>query len=128
MKSSKHLATSLKLGFFLAWRQVKRSSIGTTGLIIFVMMLTFLNLVVVRGVLVGLIQSSTDLFREKYAGDIIISTLPKKSYIENSPSVVEIVKGLPWTRVYSTRYVELGTIEGTYKERVDYTAEANIAN
>lgn len=124
----KNLLTSLNLGVFLALRQVRRSSVGTTSLIIFVMMLTFLNLVVVRGVLVGLIQSSTDLFKEKYAGDLIISTLPKKTYIENSPSTIEIVKNLPWTRVYSARYVELGTIEGTYKERVDYTEDANIAN
>ena len=128
MFRSKNVINSIKLGFFLAWRQIKRSSLGTTALIVFVMTLTFLNLVVVRGVLVGLIQSSTDLFREKYAGDIILSTLPKKTYIENSPSIIEIVKNLPWTRVYSARYVEVGSIEGTYKERVDYTEEANIAN
>ncbi len=124
----KNFLTSIKLGFFLAYRQVRGSSIGTTALIVFIMTLTFLNLVVVRGVLVGLIQSSTDLFREKYAGDIFISTLPKKTYIENSPSVVEIVKNMPWTEVYSVRYVESGTVEGTYKERVDFTEDANIAN
>lgn len=124
----KHFLTSIKLGFFLAYRQVKGSSFGTTALIVFIMMLTFLNLVVVRGVLVGLIQSSTDLFKEKYAGDVIISTLPKKSYIENSPSVIEVIKNMPWTRVYSSRYVELGSVEGTYKERVDFTEDANIAN
>lgn len=127
-KKFKQFFTSIKLGFFLAYRQVKGSSIGTTALIVFIMMLTFLNLVVVRGVLVGLIQSSTDLFKEKYVGDIIISTLPKKTYIENSPSILEVVKGMPWTRVYTSRYVESGTIEGTYKERVDFTEDANIAN
>ncbi|MEQ1500301.1 MAG: FtsX-like permease family protein [Parcubacteria group bacterium] len=127
-KKIKNFFTSIKLGFFLAYRQIKGSSIGTTALIVFIMTLTFLNLVVVRGVLVGLIQSSTDLFREKYAGDIFISTLPKKTYIENSPSVVEIVKNLPWTKTYAVRYVESGTVEGTYKERVDFTEDANIAS
>ena len=124
----KGFLTSVNLGFFLAIRQVKGSSFGTTALIVFVMMLTFLNLVVVRGVLVGLIQSSTDLFREKYAGEIFISTLPKKQYIENSTSIIEVVKNLPWTVNYSPRYVQSGTVEGTYKERVDYTEDANIAN
>lgn len=124
----KNFLTSLSLGIFLAYRQVKRSSIGTTTLIVFVMMLTFLNLVVVRGVLVGLIQSSTDLFREKYSGDVIVSNLSKKSYIENSPSIVEIVKNLPWVDSYSPRYVDTGRVEGTYKERIDYTEDANIAN
>jgi len=127
-KRIKNFFTSLNLGTFLAYRQVKRSSVGTTALIVFVMMLTFLNLVVVRGVLVGLIQSSTDLFKEKYSGEVIISNLPKKSYIENSPSIIEIVKNLPWMDSYSPRYVEIGRVEGTYKERIDYTEDANIAS
>lgn len=123
-----HFLNSLNLGIFLAYRQVRRSSLGTTALIIFVMTLTFLNLVVVRGVLVGLIQSSTNVFRDKYAGEIIISNLPKHSYIENSPSIIEIVKNLPWTRTYSPRYAEGGSVEGTYKERIDYTEDANITS
>src|SRR5436853_4304195 len=102
----KHLLTSLQLGFFLAIRQIKRSSKGTTLLIIFVMMLTFLNLVVVRGVLVGLIESSTEVYKKRYSGEIMISVLPKKDYIENSPSIIEIIKGLPWLDSYSARYVQ----------------------
>ncbi len=121
------LSNTLYLAFFLAIRQVKRSSIGTTTLIIFVMTLTFLNLVVVRGVLVGLIQSSTNVYKTKYAGDVIVSVLPKKDYIENSPSIVEIIKNIPWVDSYSARYGESGKVEGTYKERFDYTEKANIA-
>ena len=121
------MKTSLSLGLFLALRQVRRSSIGTTALIIFVMMLTFLNLVVVRGVLVGLIQSSTDMFKERYAGDILISSLPKKDYIEGSTDIINIVKNLPWLTTYSPRYAESGTLEGTYKERIDFTESANMS-
>ncbi len=123
----KNLLTSIKLGFFLAWRQIRGSSIGTTTLIVFVMMLTFLNLVVIRGVLVGLLEGSTSTFREHYSGDVLISNLPKKDYIENSPSIIEIVKGMPWTENYSARYVEAGKIEGTYKERIDFTEKSNEA-
>ena len=122
------LKTSLSLGLFLALRQVRRSSIGTTALIIFVMTLTFLNLVVIRGVLVGLIQSSTNVFKEKYAGDIFISNLPKRTYIEGSTEIISIVKNLPWLASYSPRYAEEGTLEGTYKERIDFTEEANTSS
>ncbi len=122
------LKTSLSLGLFLALRQVRRSSIGTTALIIFVMTLTFLNLVVVRGVLVGLIQSSTNVFKEKYAGDIFISNLPKRNYIEGSTEIISIVQNLPWLLSYSPRYAEGGTLEGTYKERIDFTEEANTSS
>lgn len=83
-RKTAHLGRSISLGWFLAYRQVKRSSVATTLLIVFVMMLTFLNLVVMRGVLVGLIQGSTDVYKKNYAGDIIISPLAKKEYIENT--------------------------------------------
>ena len=118
---------SVKLGFFLALRQVKHSNKATTALIIFVMTLTFLNLVVVRGVLVGLIQSTINVYKERYIGDIFISTLQKKDYIENTPNIIEIVKNLPWVESFSVRYTQSGTIEGTYKERISYTEKANEA-
>jgi ABC-type lipoprotein release transport system permease subunit len=118
---------SLKLGFFLATRQVKRSNKATTALIIFVMTLTFLNLVVVRGVLVGLIQSTINVYKERYIGDIFLSTLQKKDYIENTPNIIEIVKNAPWVTNYSVRYTKSGTVEGTYKERINYTEKANEA-
>ena len=120
--------TSLRVGWFLAIRQVKRSSAATTGLIIFVMMLTFLNLVVVRGVLVGLIQGSTDVFKSAYAGDVLISTLPKKDFIENSPSVIQIVKDLPWTDAVSARVLDGGKLEANYKTRLRLTDDPNSAS
>ena len=67
----------------MAVRQIKRSSKWTTGLIIAVMILTSLNLIVVSGILVGLIQGAIDAVRTHYTSDVIISTLKNKSYIEN---------------------------------------------
>ena len=52
----KNFSKNLSLGFYLAHRQLKRSNIWTTGLIIFVMTLTFLNLVVISGILVGIVE------------------------------------------------------------------------
>ncbi len=124
---TKGFSRALSLGWFLAYRQVKRSSIATTALITFVMMLTFLNLVVVRGVLVGLIQGSTDVYKKYYAGDIIISNLPRKDYIENSPNIVSIVKNLPWVESYSPRYLIGGSVEAEYKTKLRETDAANKA-
>ncbi len=118
---------SLNLGFFLAWRQVKRSSKATTALIIFVMTLTFLNLVVVRGVLVGLIEGSILVYREYSTGEVFVSKLPKKGYIESSPDVLKKIESLPWVRTYSARYLESGTIEAGYKSRVKLTDAPNSA-
>lgn len=120
-----HLKLALRMGFFLALRQVRRSSIATTVLIIFVMNLTFLNLVVVRGVLVGLIEGVTQVYDELYTGDVFISNLPKKSYIEDSPSVISKVEALPWMTSYSARYVESGSIEADYKTKIDPQEKGN---
>ena len=126
-KKWRNLVISLKLGFFLALRQIKRSNKATTGLIIFVMTLTFLNLVVVRGVLVGLIEGISQVYREVSTGEVFISNLPKKSYIENSPDIIETVKALPWVQSYSPRYIETGKVEADYKSRVRLTDSPNSA-
>lgn len=123
----KSFLISLKVGFFLAFRQIKRSSKATTALIIFVMMLTFLNLVVVRGVLIGLIEGSIKVYREYSTGEVFISKLPKKDFIENSPRIIETIKSLPWVESFSPRYLESGTVEADYKSRVRLTDDPNQA-
>ncbi len=105
----------IRIGFFLALRQVKRSSKWTTSLIIFVMTLTFLNLVVVSGILVGLIEGSVTANKAYYTSDVIVSKLEKKDYIEQSPKVLNIIKALPEADAFSARYIQSGRIEANYK-------------
>ena len=71
---------SLRVGFFLALRQVKNSSKWTNFLIIGVMTLTFLNLVVVSGVLVGLIDGASNAVGKRFLGDVFISNLNEKKF------------------------------------------------
>src|SRR6056297_3728964 len=54
----------LRIGFLLGFRQIQRANYWTTALIIFVMMLTFLNLIAVSGILVGLIAGSERAVQE----------------------------------------------------------------
>ena len=119
-------ALNLRIGFFLAVRQIKRASLWTTGLIVFVMVLTFLNLVVVSGVLVGIVQGSIDSHRTQDTGDVIVSSLDDKKYIENSPEVIGIIKSLPKVKDASARYRLGGTLEANYKTRKE-TDKPNIA-
>ena len=106
----------LRIGFFLALRQVRRASKWTTLLIIFVMTLTFLNLVVVSGILVGLIEGSVEANKAYYTSDVVLSNLPKKDYIEQTPKVLSIIRALPEAEAISARYLQGGTIETNYKE------------
>src|SRR5574343_335102 len=86
---------NLRVGWFLAKRDIKRANIWTTLLIVLVMMFTFLNLVVVSGILVGLIEGAEYGAREYGAGDVIVSSFLNKSYIERTPEVIRIVKRIP---------------------------------
>lgn len=105
----------IRLGFFLAWRQVKRANKWTTALIVSVMTLTFLNLVVVSGILVGLIEGAVEANKEYYTSDILISRLEKKDYIEQTPTVLNILNSMPEIENISARYVGSGRIEANYK-------------
>lgn len=117
-----------RIGFFLAVRQLKRSSLWTNVLITFVMVLTFLNLVVVSGILVGLIQGAVESIRSHYISDIIITNLNNKNYIENSPTVIDILKKDPRIDLYSARYVDRGTVEADYKSRIKNTDKADVTS
>jgi ABC-type lipoprotein release transport system permease subunit len=117
---------NIRIGFFLAVRALRRASLWTTGLIIFVMVLTFLNLVVVSGILVGLLQGSIDQVRTQYTSDVMVSTLSDKSYIENSFNALTLVRTLPQVEAVSARYRESGTLEANYQTR-KASDKANIA-
>ena len=119
---------NLRIGIYLAKRQIKRSNPWTTVLIVFVMFFTFLNLVVVSGILVGLIQGAVDAVKSDYMSDVIVSTLPDKSYIENSPEVISIIKSLPEVEAMTARYVQGGKVEANYKTKIKDTDKSDIAN
>ena len=108
---------TFRVAKFLAIRAIKNSSRWTTGLIIFVMVLTFLNLIVVSGILVGLIQGSETAFRERFIGDLGISKLDKKTYVENADQMMKILDNDSRVTSYSTKYQARGTLEANYKTR-----------
>lgn len=119
---------NIRVGFYLALRQLRRASRWTTGLIVFVMLLTFLNLVVVTGVLVGLIEGINESYRTQYTGDVILSALSTKDYIEDTPSVVAFIKTLPQVSLLTERYQTGGTIEANYLTRTSNTEKPNATS
>lgn len=118
----------ISIGFFLAYRQVKRASLWTTFLIISVMILTFLNLVVVSGVLVGLIEGSVEANKEYYTSDLIITKLKENEYIENTPLVLSVLENQNEVENFTPRYIEGGTIEAGYKETAGDKENTNKTN
>jgi ABC-type lipoprotein release transport system permease subunit len=108
---------TLLVGWFLANRYIKRSTPWTTLLIIFVMTLTFLNLVVVSGILVGLIEGVNVGYRKQYSGEVLISAPQTRSYIENTGEIVAIAEASPEIKDFSVRYLTTGSVEANYRDR-----------
>jgi putative ABC transport system permease protein len=114
---------SFRVGLLLGWRQLQRASLWTTGLIVFVMMVTFLNLVAVSGILVGLIVGSERAFEQRSTGSIVITALPGEDYIIDSDLIENILKTTPGVSSFTTRYTSGGTITADYRSRQNPTSE-----
>lgn len=112
------LRIDLKVGFFLAKRDIRRANIWTTALIIFVMTLTFLNLVVVSGILVGLIEGSVEANKKVSTGDVIITPFLNRPFIDNTQWVASIAREVPGFEKMTIRYSGGGRVESNYKETV----------
>ncbi len=117
----------IKIAWFLATRQILRSTIWTTLLIIGVMTLTFLNLVVGSGILVGWIEGLVQANKNYYTSDVIISKLEQKEYIENSSAIISQIEKTPGIEKYSARYLDGITIEANYKTRTNDTDKPDTA-
>lgn len=116
---------NIRVGFYLAVRQLRRASGWTTGLIIFVMLLTFLNLVVVTGLLVGIVAGISNQYRDLETGDVLISALDTKDYIENSPQILAFLHTLPQVKTVTSRYIAAGSLEANYLTRIDPNEKPN---
>lgn len=113
----KHFLNTISLGFFLAIRQVTRGSRYATGLIVFIMMLTFLNLVATSGFLVGIIEGASRGFKEQWTGDLMITNRNEKTYIEHTSDIVSVVSSFPQIQSYTTRIVTGAKIEANWWEK-----------
>lgn len=119
---------NIRIGFYLATRQIRRSSLWTTGLIVFVMLLTFLNLVGVTGILVGLVNGIGRGYKDQFTGDVFITPLDSQTYINNSPQLISFLNTLPQVDVADPRYTAGARIEANYKTVTDTTLKPNTVN
>jgi putative ABC transport system permease protein len=114
--------TAIKVGLLLGVRQIQRANIWTTALIIFIMMLTFLNLVGVSGILVGLIEGSVKANREQYSGNVIMTTRAGEKDIDKSDSILQTLSITPEVSGFSPRFLGSATVEANYQTRRDPSA------
>ncbi len=117
------MLVTLRVALFLARRYIVRTNPWQTILVVFVMMLTFLNLVVVNGILVGLIDGAVFGYKKNYAGDLLIQKMPEKDQIDHASAILAALESEPGILAYSPRIVEAGTIEAHFRESVAFPDE-----
>ena len=86
-------------------------------MIIAVMVLTFLNLVFVSGVLLGLVEGSSMGVKQKYSGDMIVKPLESKNFIQQTPRIAKYIKSLREVENFSIRYLSGAKIEANYRTK-----------
>ncbi len=118
MPKNPKLLNSFRLAYFLAARQLKHGGKWTSILIILVMTLTFLNIVVINGVLVGLAEGSAEEYRTQFSGDILITPQDYARYINQSKDITNLISGTPGVTGIVTRYVQTGTLITDYKRNL----------
>lgn len=111
------MLNNLRVAFFLAVRQLFRTSKWSSALIVMIMTLIFLNLVAVSGILVGLIEGSSAAYRSKMMGDLIISPLENKKTVTQSDEIVNMLRTLPEAKAITVRFQEGGQVESNYNQR-----------
>ncbi len=110
------IKNDMRVGLFLAKRDIKRANKWTTVLIVFVMIFTFLNLVVVSGILVGLIEGSVQANKKRNTGDIFISSFLNRDYIEQSIEVEKVVQNTPGLANYTARVTSSGRVTAEFRK------------
>lgn len=119
---------SLKIGLLLGFRQIQRASTWTTLLIIFVMMFTFMNLIALSGILVGIIVGAERAVRESSIGDIVITPLAGEASILSTTNILRTLDTYPEVATYSVRQKGSALLEANFKERRDLSNERDTAN
>lgn len=116
---------AFRIGLLLGLRQIQRANFWTTSLIIFVMMLTFLNLIAVSGILIGLIAGSERAVQEKSIGDIVITPLDNEEKIIQTETIRRTLDTIPEINSYTIRYQQGIQVTANYKNRRDFSVEPN---
>ena len=115
------LEKDFTVGKFLAVRELKRNNPWSTALIIFVMSLTFFNMVLMGGILIGLADGMMSSFKTYYSSDVLIKPASQNVSISQSSVLDSLIKSLPTYKALSNRYTMAAILENENKVKIKET-------
>lgn len=104
---------NLKIAIFLASKSIIRGNKGTMGLIIFIMALSFVNLVFIASILNGIVETINNQMINNYTAHIVIDpqeTPNRKDYLIHSRELQNQINNLPGVIASSGHYKISGTV------------------
>jgi len=111
---SNSLRLIIRTAFFIASKSIQRGSLIVKFVTIFILLLTFLNLIVVGGLLVGITEDVGAKVKDSLTGDVFIEPAKEYNYIQNTGDIFSLLHGFPDTH-YSPRLTSGASIEYEYK-------------
>lgn len=120
--------SSFSVGLFLAIRDIRRSNIWTTSLIVFIMTLTFFNMLLLGGILLGIAEGVINSFKFYYSSDVLVTPTIQKRTIEQTDSVMAVIKSLPTYKAATKRLTASATVENTNQIKIRETDTTESAS
>jgi ABC-type lipoprotein release transport system permease subunit len=112
------LRINIYVGFFMAMRDLKRANIWTTSLIVFMMALTFFNMILLGGILLGMADGMIGSFKKVYSANIFITPSLQKNIIEQTDIISIAITSIPGYKAYSKRLTASARAEYGYQLKV----------
>src|SRR3990167_3776993 len=110
LKKLKNSALAIRTAFFIAVKSIRRGSLAVKLVTIFILLLTFLNLLVVGGLLNGITEDVGAKVKTSLTGDVFIKPIKEHTYIQNTDDIFSIL-GKTTDVKYSPRLTSGATIE-----------------
>src|SRR3989344_6232602 len=104
----------IRTAFFIAYKSIYRGSLIVKLVTIFILLLTFLNLVVVGGLLIGITEDVGAKVKNSLTGDVFIEPSKEYNYIQNTGDIFSLLRGVPGIH-FSPRLTSGVSIEYEYK-------------
>ncbi len=105
------MRNEFRIPFFLIWRFLRRGNKWTLLLTIFLMSVAFINLIFMNSLFHGIVQTSDKQVIQTSAGDVTVSPLPGRDYIDGVSSRLAAIDRLPGVRAASPQTLVPGSLK-----------------
>lgn len=105
--------SDLKTALFIAYKSIRKGSQSMMVLIVFILSLSFLNMMFISGILSGVSLSEVQVLKRYISSDIVISPQEKprlKEYISDQRETRKQIETIPGIVATARRYVMTGSL------------------